>query len=146
MTIREAKQTDVIRLVEIVRSSPEAGNWSAGEIESSLAEPPRRCLVAVAEEEERVLGFVLVQCAVSGEAEILTVAVDPVARRRGVARRLLWGVLEAMPGRVWLEVRRSNTAAQRLYQQLGFVDVGLRRNYYSSPSEDAVVMQFTDSK
>ena len=144
MTIRGAKQTDVIRLVEIVRSSPEAGDWSASEIQSSLDKPLRRCLVAA--EEERVLGFVLVQRPVAGEAEILTVAVDPFARRRGVARRLLRAVLEAMPGRIWLEVRRSNAAAQRLYAQLGFVDVGLRRNYYSRPTEDALVMQFTDSK
>ena len=146
MIIREAKQTDVVRLVEIVRSSPEAGNWSASEIESSLGEPQRRCLVGVAEDDGRVLGFVLAQCPVAGEAEILTVAVDPSARRQGVGRRLLRAVLEAMPGRIWLEVRRSSTAAQRLYQQLGFVEIGLRRGYYSSPIEDAVIMQFTDSQ
>ena len=145
MVIREAKQTDVVRLVEIVRCSPEAGNWSAGDIERSLAEPLRRCWVAAADD-ERVLGFVLVQSPVAGEAEILTVAVDPVARRRGVARGLLRAVVEAMPGRIWLEVRRSSTAAQQLYQQLGFVSLGLRHRYYSSPVEDAVIMQFTDSK
>ena len=41
----------------------------------------------------------------------------------------------------YLEVRKSNTAAQRLYEKLGFVSAGVRKNFYEKPSEDAVLMQ-----
>jgi ribosomal-protein-alanine N-acetyltransferase len=49
----------------------------------------------------------------------------------------------ATRGRVSLEVRASNTAAQRLYERFGFAACGVRKAYYASPAEDAIVMQLT---
>lgn len=79
------------------------------------------------------------------EAEILTVAVAPPYRRRGIARALMERMLAdaaAQGGAVmYLDVRASNEAARALYEALGFAETGVRRNYYTRPREDAVLMK-----
>ena len=78
------------------------------------------------------------------EAELANIAVAPEVRGRGLGARLLDAVLdEALQWpvvRIYLEVRRSDARAQGLYRSRGFERLGLRRNYYRSPREDAVVM------
>lgn len=79
---------------------------------------------------------------VLGETDILTVAVDPAARRQGVGRRLLESLFEALSGQssvIYLEVRESNAPARALYASLGFSEVGRRRGYYKRPAEDAIL-------
>ncbi len=141
LIVREAIESDPECLAEIIRLSPEAGNWSEAELRESIANPARRCLVA--EADGIVAAFLVASVPAAGEAEILTLAVAPGARRRGIARALLQAFLRSVFGRVHLEVRRSNTAARQLYQSLGFMPAGLRPGYYESPREDAIVMQVT---
>jgi len=78
------------------------------------------------------------------ELHINNLAVDPAHRRQGVAASLLARVLAEAPLlgalRVLLEVRRSNGEARRLYERFGFSIAGTRRNYYSHPVEDALVL------
>ena len=77
------------------------------------------------------------------EAEIITVAVSPAHRRQGIARALMEHMLrlaEDALASVYLEVRASNTPAIELYRSLGFAGTGVRKNYYTSPREDAVLM------
>jgi len=78
------------------------------------------------------------------ELHINNLAVAPKHRRAGAATALLSGVLKggAQLGarRATLEVRRSNLPAQRLYERFGFTVAGVRRGYYSSPVEDALVL------
>ena len=80
---------------------------------------------------------------VADEAEIITVAVSPAHRRQGIARALMEHMLrlaEDASASVYLEVRASNTPAIELYRSLGFAGTGVRKNYYTSPREDAVLM------
>ena len=80
---------------------------------------------------------------VADEAEIITVAVSPAHRRQGIARALMEHMLclaEDARASVYLEVRASNTPARELYLSLGFAETGVRKNYYTSPREDAVLM------
>ncbi len=81
---------------------------------------------------------------VHDELHLLTLAVAPSMRRRGVASVLLEAALAQARSRpctlATLEVRRSNEAAQALYEKLGFQKVGVRPNYYAAELEDAVVM------
>lgn len=80
---------------------------------------------------------------VADEAEIITVAVSPTCRRQGIARALMERMLrlaEDARASVYLEVRASNTPARELYRSLGFTETGVRKNYYTSPREDAVLM------
>jgi ribosomal-protein-alanine N-acetyltransferase len=91
----------------------------------------------------QIVGF----CAfwrVLDELHINNLAVLPAARRTGVASALLRRVLAegAKLGarRATLEVRRSNEIARRLYERFGFSVAGVRRGYYSQPTEDALVL------
>ena len=78
------------------------------------------------------------------ELHINTIAVAAQFRRQGLATALMNFLLAegAAHGarRTFLEVRRSNEAAQRLYETLGFQATGVRKNYYSQPEEDALVL------
>lgn len=82
---------------------------------------------------------------VADEAEIASVCVDPAYRRLGGGTKLLQTLL--MQARlsgaqnVYLEVRASNQAAQELYRGAGFECIGVRKRYYTNPSEDAVLMR-----
>ena len=98
----------------------------------------------VAVEDAALAGYVVARHAVD-EAEILNLGVDPARRRRGAGRVLIEAMLAALRERgiaaVFLEVRESNTVAQRLYTALGFSQVGRRRRYYRFPTEDAVILR-----
>jgi ribosomal-protein-alanine acetyltransferase len=96
----------------------------------------------VAEEDGLVLGFLSSRQTAPGEREILYIAVDPARRRRGIAKKLLQNELNGLRGVWFLEVRESNLAAIRLYDALGFRQAGRRENYYSHPTESAIVMRF----
>ena len=78
------------------------------------------------------------------ELHINTIAVDARLRRQGIATALMrYLVAEAASlgaSRTYLEVRRSNLPAQRLYERLGFTVAAVRRNYYTQPEEDALVL------
>lgn len=74
---------------------------------------------------------------------VMNVCVDPNRRREGIARGLLEHVIERAGddrARLTLEVRPSNTGARALYDDLGFVSVGVRRRYYRDDGEDALIM------
>ena len=84
----------------------------------------------------------------AGEAEILTIAVDPAARRQGIATRLLATFLAEARARnaesVFLEVATDNAAARALYAAAGFRTAGVRRDYYLTPQGhrvDALVLR-----
>ena len=119
--------------------------WSEKMLAEHLANPCSLTLAAVGDT-GRLLGYVGL-LAVVDEGYITNVAVRPDCRRQGVASSLLQA-LEAR-GRarnltfLTLEVRQSNAPARALYEKLGYVQAGLRRNYYENPREDAVIMTKT---
>lgn len=112
--------------------------WSAAAFESFLANGCSRCLVA--EMEGAVVGYIGMNL-ISGEGEITNLAVTASARGRGAATVLL-GALCKLEGvcRLMLDVRVSNAAARALYEKCGFTVDGMRKNFYSHPREDAVLM------
>ena len=117
-----------------------AAPWSADTFADLLSQPG---VLAVSEPD----GFILIRT-VLDEAEILTLAVDPAARRRGLARALVEAAAGAarMAGAdvMFLEVAHDNLPALGLYEAAGFERAGLRRGYYdrgAAGSADAVVMR-----
>ncbi|MBX3183890.1 MAG: GNAT family N-acetyltransferase [Polyangiaceae bacterium] len=94
--------------------------------------------------DEAVLGFLLAW-ELAGELEVVDLVTRASARRRGVARALLGALLGRARARrtplIALEVRRSNHPAIGLYRSSGFCVIGVRRDYYSAPREDALLMQ-----
>ena len=85
--------------------------------------------------------------AAADEGEILNLGVAPRHRRRGVGRALVERTLDGLRSRgvrvVYLEVRESNAAARRLYETMGFAEVGRRGRYSQRPVEDAVILRGT---
>lgn len=110
--------------------------WTAAEIEDLLASPLNFLLHAPQ-------GF-LIGRTVADEAELLTLAVAPEARRQGIARALMARFYASAHDRgaraAFLEVASENAAAQALYRAEGWVEAGLRRNYYA-PGVDALLMR-----
>jgi ribosomal-protein-alanine N-acetyltransferase len=116
--------------------------WTREMYESEIANS-RVSRVYILREDGRVLGFCSLWL-ILDELHINNLAIHPDARGRGLGSRLLSRVLEEGAGegarRATLEVRRSNDAARRLYRRMGFELVGTRRNYYSNPVEDALIL------
>lgn len=108
--------------------------WSEAEIADLLASP--LCFAVTAPQ-----GFAMGRL-VAGEAELLTIAVDPVAQGQGEGTRLLRAFLDELRRRgaetVFLEVAETNAPARALYTGAGFAVTGRRRAYYHGPDGSAV--------
>ena len=119
-----------------------ADPWSESSITSELNNPLSLWLVA--EEDGCVLGYIGSQT-VMGEADMMNVAVHPEYRRRGIAQALVNGLIDALRCNdvtsLTLEVRATNEPAKRMYEKLGFQQVGVRKNYYRHPREDALILR-----
>lgn len=129
--------------------------WTPGMVHDELRAPGRHyigvyvhegdkptSLSGEAREEERIVGYAGIT--LGPDADVMTIGVLPEWRGRGVGAQLLTDILAAADAagseRVFLEVRASNEAAQRLYRRYGFEPVGRIRQYFRHPREDAVTM------
>jgi ribosomal-protein-alanine acetyltransferase len=140
LEIRPAQAEDLHRIAWLEDQSF-ADSWPYELLAYDLKHP--RALVLLAERAgEPAAGYISFHHA-GGEAEILRLAVDPGARRRGVARALVESGLDRLRAerveRCHLEVRQDNEAAIAFYQALGFARTGRRRSYYRDGS-DALVL------
>lgn len=111
--------------------------WSREDLAAQIENEQSRFSVAV-DEDGTVAGYVGVQI-ICGEGYITNVAVLPSYRRKGIAKALMRRVMENEMDFLTLEVRKSNAPAIKLYESLGFSKVGERKNFYSDPSEDALL-------
>lgn len=97
----------------------------------------------IAEDNGAVIGYVGYWKVVD-EGHITNIAVSPDYRRKGIASEMLSRIIKsAYDDNLYLltlEVRKSNIAAQKLYEKFGFEPLGERKNYYHLPTEDAVIM------
>ena len=106
-----------------------------GELTNKLA------LWLVAVEDGVVAGYVGSQTVLQ-EADMMNIAVADTHRRRGIARMLVEELIRQLDAyQLTLEVRASNAPAIALYEKLGFTQVGLRKNYYHKPKEDALILR-----
>ena len=118
--------------------------WSENSIAYELTSRLSYWLVAV--ENGEVVGYIGSQ-SVLGESDMMNVAVHPDHRRKGIAESLVQALCRDLKQRdnvrLTLEVRDSNGPAIALYEKLGFTQVGLRKNYYRNPREDARILRKT---
>lgn len=99
--------------------------------------------IANVEEEDKIVGLLIASISVS-EADIYMVVVDEKYKKNGIAYQLFQHLIEHCREEevesIFLEVRISNEPAIGLYERLGFERLNIRKAYYSSPIEDAIVM------
>lgn len=128
----------VAQLEKLCFSEP----WSEKSVASELDNKLSLWLVAL--ERDRVAGYVGSQT-VMGETDMMNIAVHPDFRRLGIAEALIYALIAELKAVgshcLTLEVRSSNTPAIRLYEKLGFARIGLRKNYYRNPKEDALILR-----
>lgn len=126
---------EIARLEIVCFSSP----WSEKSLSEELKNENSHFLVAVS---DKVLGYIGVQ-EICGEAYITNVAVFREYRTCGIGRSLLksayCGAKERNCEFITLEVRESNSAAIALYESEGFEKAGIRKNFYSDPTENGII-------
>ena len=115
--------------------------WSKELLESERKYKYALCFVAILD--KTVVGYCSIRRIVN-EGHINNIAVSPKHQNKGIASMLLEKIIcyankKRFIG-ITLEVRVSNTPAIRLYKKYGFTPEGIRKNYYSTPSEDALIM------
>lgn len=117
--------------------------WSLGTLQNSQG---GRYLNLKYLQNSQIVGFVICQT-VLDEATLFNIAVAPEMQGRGIGKSLLLELIKQLKERgitaLWLEVRESNFKAQKLYENLGFNQVDIRKNYYPTPEgkrENAIVM------
>lgn len=144
VTLRVMLESDVASVVAIERASYQFP-WSEGIFRDCLR-VGYVCRVACVGEE--IVGYGVMSTG-AGEAHVLNLCVNGPFRCKGIGRHLLTHLLDraraAGMGEAFLEVRPSNTAAIRLYQSMGFEQVGIRRGYYQAVGgrEDAAVLKLS---
>lgn len=141
MIVRKMTEQDVPSIAQLEKacfSDP----WSEKSIASELSNPLSSWFVAA--DDEDVLGYVGSQSVLDG-ADMMNIAVSHHARRQGVAVALINALIGELKTRgvkfLMLEVRQSNAPAISLYKKLGFSQVGVRRNYYRNPKENALILR-----
>ncbi|HEV7602841.1 MAG TPA: ribosomal protein S18-alanine N-acetyltransferase, partial [Bradyrhizobium sp.] len=135
IAIEPASLRDAPKLAQLHGASFHRG-WGEGEFEQMLAE--RNTLVHRLRLGRKTIGFAVSRMA-ADEAEILSIAVEPSHRGRGLSRNLLLTHLGHLAGHgvraVFLEVEENNQPARRLYDRAGFVVTGRRERYYRQDGE-----------
>lgn len=140
MEIRRSVPADAPAIAaaeELIFSDP----WSERAITDLISTEGAMCYTA--KDGDRVIAYVLGRV-IAPEGEIYRIATLPAYRKRGIAYRLLDYAYKTEKGHglevLFLEVRTQNIAARALYRAYGFEEVGVRKNYYKDPVDDAIIM------
>ncbi len=140
MTVNKMTAADVPAAAALEQRVFTGECWKEEDFYAALEDPARLFLAAC--DDGVLLGFCGLQQSFE-QGDILTLAVRPDFRRRGVGSALLQALIRAFRAAggtaLFLEVRRSNTAAIALYEKNGFRRQGIRRGYYQQPDEDGLV-------
>ena len=139
--LRPLELRDIEDVLAIQAASPEIAQWSLWDYDR-VARGEMAGWVTESERGE-IAGFIVAR-RVANDLEILNFAVRPMARRQGIGAALLsealrWGSAFSAV-QAFLEVRASNLAAIRFYEQHKFQVTGRRPRYYTAPIEDALVL------
>src|SRR5689334_16849276 len=143
-SVEEIIASDIGELLEI---ADECGlsPWSRQSFTDELARDDSILLLSRIES-GKVIGFIVGRIiTTNAEAEIYNIAVMPEFRRRGLGKLLLDEFLKRCirggVDKIWLEVRSLNTSAIAFYEHYGFQSRATRKDFYSNPVDDALVME-----
>lgn len=138
--MREEDLPEVLTIERLCFSNPWSEDTFRGEIQNKAISSP---LVVIHPEDKKIIGYVIFW-QIGDEAQINNVAIHPDYQGQGFGEQAMRYVLERLRENgvhfVSLEVRVSNLPALTLYRKLGFSILGVRKEYYTNPIEDAYVM------
>ena len=144
MIIRRMTLEDIPSAVQIEKecfSLP----WSENSFRDSLTREDTVFLVAIEDGAKKEIAGYIGMYLSFDEGEITNVAVSPSYRRKGYGQGLLVAMkkeaIKANLSSIFLEVRKSNGTAISLYTKEGFEEIGIRKNFYEHPVEDAIIMK-----
>ena len=142
MEIIKMNESHVAQVAELEKICFGSAAWSEKSVASELTNALAFWLVAV--DGGRVAGYVGSQTVCDG-TDMMNVAVHPDFRRQGIGEKLVEQLVTELKSigshALMLEVRVSNAPAIGLYEKMGFLQVGLRKNYYRNPKEDAMILR-----
>lgn len=138
--IDEMRESDIPEVL-LIASASFSVPWSETSFFNQIRNP--KSVSGVARSRNGISGYICASL-ILDEGHILDIAVHPESRRKGTASALVRHILEHFRQHdcriVFLEVRASNRDAVSLYERFGFRPFGVRKDYYVSPVEDAVIM------
>ena len=145
-TVRRATSEGDIALLAELEALAFRDAWRTDAIRSHVCSENGITLLCL-DRDGRTVGYLL-DSSLPPEGELYRIAVLPEERKKGIGRFILLRFLDILDKNgadvCFLEVREGNTAARALYASLGFKPVGLRKNYYKDPQENALVLKRGD--
>lgn len=135
--IRELRLNDLPELIDIERRAF-THPWPPEAFDENLL--PNSWVILV---EDKLVGYVLYHV-FEDEAVILNIAIDPDYQGLSHGSHLLQQTLDMLESegkrRIFLDVRETNLTALNVYKKLGFTEIGIRKDYYNNPIENAIMM------
>ena len=140
ITVKKATADD-IDFISMLEEKTFSSPWDKNSLLYAVNDPDT--LFFLAEYKGEKAGYISAKY-IAGEMDINNVAVEENFRKRGVASALLTKLTDASEKLdcdfITLEVRASNDPAINLYKKFGFTLAGVRKNYYTLPTEDALIL------
>jgi len=139
MNIRTSEETDLVRILEIEESAFPNSAWTRGMITNELTVKLDR-KTWVIDSDKELVGYCMLRYR-PNEIHLVNMAVDPPLQQKGIGKNLLNHFVDNIPkdSSAYLEVKRGNFPAIKLYLNAGFKDIAIREDYYPD-GEDAIVM------
>lgn len=137
-------KTDLDDALDLEQICFPSSPWERAFFEHELDSPESICLVAASSQssDASITGYIVAYTFMD-EMHVMNIAVEPQMRRRGIAADLLEHAI-SIAGEgvkyIYLEVRRSNRYAQKFYEKMGFICIGVKKDYYREEGEDAIIM------
>jgi len=140
LNVRNVREDDIKKIAKLEQLTF-LDAWTEKSIQETFLQP--QAFIVIAETEEVLAGYCVIYY-VLDEGEIARIAVNPTLRRQGVGRKILDYVKSVCEEKrittLLLDVRESNESARSFYKTYGFVEDGVRKNFYDMPKEHAVLM------
>jgi len=139
MIIRASAERDLARILQIENNAFPNSAWTRAMISNELILKVDR-KTWVIDSDKELVGYCMLRYGLN-EVHLINMAVDPSLQKMGIGKRLLIHFLENIPkdSSTYLEVKRGNFPAIKLYLNAGFKDIAIREDYYPD-GEDAIVM------
>lgn len=145
MRLRPALQSDIPQMKSLAEQSPSAAHWAFSDYDRIFAIQPKRPALVAEKSAQEIVGFIVgISLSAEDGWEIENIVVASAHQRLGVGSKLVGKLIslakQEKTRRIFLEVRESNAPAIALYGKFGFAKIGIRKNYYSNPTENAVIL------